>query len=545
MSGFGERFRSAGYSVPKPLIPIDGKTIIEHVIDLFPGEHNFIFVCNRDHLQNPDYRMQEILQRACPTGKIVAIAPHRKGPVHAVMQAIDYLDLEKQVVINYCDFTCFWDWPDFKHFVNETKCAGAIPAYRGFHPHSLGSTYYAYLEESAGLWAKNIQEKKPFTSNPKNEFASTGTYYFENGKLMLWAFNEMIDRELSVNDEFYVSMAYKPLFDAGKKIAIYEIQHFMQWGTPQDLIEYKQWSDLFRRLVEQPLARSDASHEGYLMIPMAGLGSRFAKEGYQDPKPLIKVDGYPMVLRSALDMPKAKQTIFVTRQDLPGNEQIALNISQDIESGRVVTLAGITEGQAETCLLGMAGCDLDAPITFAPCDSGAIFSSALFADKLNSADVIVWGYRGHPAAIQNPTSFSWVEATENGDVIKVSLKHPLQNPQNDPIVIGAFTFKKAKYFKEAVEKLILRNERVNKEFYTDAVINVAKENGLIVQLFEVDYYIGWGTPSEYETFKYWQSCFHKWASHPYSLQKDSRIRRGSISYLEKEYKKVTPRRPKN
>lgn len=47
MSGFGERFRRAGYDVPKPLIEIDGMPIIAHVIDMFPGEHDFIFICNQ------------------------------------------------------------------------------------------------------------------------------------------------------------------------------------------------------------------------------------------------------------------------------------------------------------------------------------------------------------------------------------------------------------------------------------------------------------------------------------------------------------------
>ena len=62
MSGFGERFRRAGYRVPKPLIEVDGKPIIAHVVDLFPGETEFVFVCNRDHLDEPAYRMDEILQ---------------------------------------------------------------------------------------------------------------------------------------------------------------------------------------------------------------------------------------------------------------------------------------------------------------------------------------------------------------------------------------------------------------------------------------------------------------------------------------------------
>ena len=64
MSGFGERFRRAGYSVPKPLIEVDGKPIIQYVVNMFPGETNFSFVCNEDHLNRDDYCMKEILSEA-------------------------------------------------------------------------------------------------------------------------------------------------------------------------------------------------------------------------------------------------------------------------------------------------------------------------------------------------------------------------------------------------------------------------------------------------------------------------------------------------
>ena len=62
MSGFGERFRRAGHVVPKPLIEIDGKPIIAHVIDMFPGEADFIFICNQEHLNKPAYQMEAILK---------------------------------------------------------------------------------------------------------------------------------------------------------------------------------------------------------------------------------------------------------------------------------------------------------------------------------------------------------------------------------------------------------------------------------------------------------------------------------------------------
>ncbi|MDG1163989.1 MAG: NTP transferase domain-containing protein, partial [Porticoccaceae bacterium] len=134
MSGFGERFRQVGYKVPKPLIEVEGKPIIGHVIDMFPGETDFIFICNNDHLNDPAFALEKILLQLCPTGRILGVNAHKLGPVHAVQQAKHLLDMTQPVVVNYCDFTCYWDWASFKTFVNQTQCKGAIPAYKGFHP---------------------------------------------------------------------------------------------------------------------------------------------------------------------------------------------------------------------------------------------------------------------------------------------------------------------------------------------------------------------------------------------------------------------------
>ena len=121
MSGFGERFRRVGYTTPKPLIEIDGKPIVAHVVDMFPGESNFIFICNQDHLDDPSFRMVEILNQYCPTSQILGIAPHKLGPIHAVLQAAHLLDPAEPVVVNYCDFTCYWDWNHFKQPTQKAK----------------------------------------------------------------------------------------------------------------------------------------------------------------------------------------------------------------------------------------------------------------------------------------------------------------------------------------------------------------------------------------------------------------------------------------
>lgn len=547
MSGFGERFRRAGYQMPKPLIPIDGKPIIEHVVDMFPGEHEFIFICNEDHLAQPAYAMERTLRRICPQGRVVGIPAHKLGPVHAVRKVAHLIDPQRPVVVNYCDFTCYWDWEDFKEYVQDTGCAGAIPAYKGFHPHTLGSTNYAYMREAGG-WVLDIQEKQPYTDDRMNEFASSGTYYFASGQLMAEVFAATMDQGLQVNGEFYVSLAYKPLLAAGRPVAVYPLQHFMQWGTPEDVAEYNGWSLVFRRLAE-PEAPPPAP-QGALVVPMAGLGQRFANEGYAVTKPLIPVSGRPMVVQAANDLPKARRHAFVLRADMPGHEAIAVTLAQSFEGVTIETVARVTEGQACTALLGLDALareqgDPDGPVTFGACDNGALYDRGAFELLAARADVdvIVWAVRGHANAVRHPKMFGWIDAQSDGRIRGISVKTPLAAPATDPIVIGTFTFRRAQDFRRAVERLIARDGRINGEFYIDSCINDALELGLNCHLFEVDGFMSWGTPNDLRTFEYWQSCFHKWASHPYRLEQDRRVPGDEVAALEQRYRALVPPRP--
>jgi NDP-sugar pyrophosphorylase family protein len=546
MSGFGERFRRANYTVPKPLIEIDGKPIIGHVIDMFPGEHDFLFICNNDHLQCAEYRMKEILREHCPTGRIVGIPPHKLGPIHAVRQVEHLIDPARPVVVNYCDFTCYWDWENFKKFVALTGCAGAIPAYKGFHPHTLGSTNYAYMREEGG-WVLDIQEKQPYTDNRMEEYASSGTYYFSSGKLMAEAFRRTQEQELNIGGEYYVSLAYKPLLQNGDPVAVYPLQHFMQWGTPNDVAEYRHWSAAFRRMTGDQPTPPDA--RGSLVIPMAGMGQRFAKEGYTITKPLIPVSGKPMVIQATDDLPPAQHQVFVLRQDMPGVEDISAELRLTYPGAVIETIPAVTEGQACTALIGLEALaarigDVPGPVTFGACDNGALYDTAALQALIDKpeVDVIVWGACGHANAVRHPTMFGWIDA-DNGAIRRISVKTPLAAPDTDPVVLGTFTFRRAADFRRAVASLIDANDRINGEFYIDSCINHAIALGLKCALFEVDSFLSWGTPNDLRTFEYWQSCFHKWASHPYRLELDRRIPSQAVEGLAARYRQSIPELP--
>lgn len=546
MSGFGERFRRAGYSVPKPLIEVEGKPIIAHVIDLFPGEHDFIFICNADHLAHAGYRMSDIIKQHCPQGRIVGIAPHKLGPIHAVRQIEHLIDLQRPVVVNYCDFTCYWDWGHFKSFVSQSGCDGAIPAYKGFHPHTLGTTNYAYVREQDG-WVQDIQEKQPYTDNRMEEFASSGTYYFRTGRIMSQAFADTTAQGLNVGGEYYVSLAYKPMLAAGQSVAVYALQHFMQWGTPEDVREYNGWSNAFRRLATtepaQPVPR------GSMVMPMAGLGQRFATEGYAETKPLINVSGRPMVVQATMDLPPAVRHAFVLREDMPGYERIQLTLLIHFPGSVMHGVSGVTQGQACSAELGVAALratgDVPGPVTFGACDSGALYDrrklDALFQDS--DADVFVWVARGHANALRHPQMFGWVDADEAGRVRRVSVKVPLADPANDPIIIGTFSFRRAEDFDRTLARLIEQDDRVNGEFYLDSCVNHALALGMNCRIFEVDHFLSWGTPNDLRTFEYWQSCFDKWPGHSYRLESDGRVPDDAIASIRQRYTVEPPALP--
>ena len=547
MSGFGERFRKAGYSVPKPLIEIDGKPIIAHVLDMFPGAGRVVFICNQRHLDERGFRMESILRELCPTSRIIGIPPHSLGPVHAVLQAEHTIDDDEPVVVNYCDFCCYWDWSHFEQFVRDTNCAGAIAAYRGFHPHSLGSSDYARMRVAGGR-VVDIQEKRPST-DPLWEFASSGTYYFASGAGMRDAFRATTAHDLQVGGEYYVSLAYRPLLAAGQTVVVYPLQHFMQWGTPEDLAEYRGWSEAFRRLPARepdPGARPTREPRGSVILSLAGSGQRFVDAGYRVAKPLIPVSGRPMAVQAARALPGAEHYVFVLRAAMPGAGEIAAEFRRLYPTAIVETLPRMTEGPACTALAGLdalerAVGEVPGPVTVGACDHGALYDGAELRRLVGDpeVEVIVWGVRGHAGAARHPHMFGWIEA-ENGRISGISVKAPLGSPVSDPIVAGTFTFRRADDFRRSVARLVERNGSVNGEFYVDSCVNDAVALGLHCRLFEVDSYLSWGTPDDLRTFEYWQSCFHKWAGHPYRVESDPGIPPGAVPELVDRYAAVTP-----
>ena len=517
MSGLGQRFINKGYHTPKPLIMVDGKPIIEHVINLFDKKNDqYIFICNESHLQTT--KMKSILLNICPNSTVYQVpVDGRQGPVHAVSLIFNKIpNDDEEIIVSYCDYGTKWDYFGFLKDNRIRNADGSIACYRGFHPHMLGTDNYAFLRETSdgSRWMEKIQEKKPFTNNRMNEYASNGTYFFKNSQIMKYYFQKLMDRKLKVKNEYYVSMVYNLLVEDGLKVNIFEIEKMLQWGTPHDLEIYKTWSRYFQNKQTHQNDYQDTSNTT-TVLPLAGKGSRFTKEGYKNPKPLLDVDGLPMVIQAIKSLPQSSNNIFICLEEhLNTYPQLKHKIKQYYQKSEIISINQITEGQACTIELGIkkSGIDVEKPILVSACDNGVLFDVEKYESLVNDEkpDIVVWSFTNQECSKKNPEMYGWIDTDKNENVKSVSCKKfisGVHNLETSHVVIGTVFFRKAKYFLNALQENYKKNIRTNGEFYLDDVINPCVQQGLQVKVFEVDSYICWGTPNEYETYNYWKNYF--------------------------------------
>lgn len=511
MSGLGSRFAKEGYNDPKPLIRVRGKPMIEHIVNLFPGETKFSFICNNQHLANTD--MRNILTAICSTSTIYEVDVNdRKGPVHAVSQIFDKINDDEEVIVSYCDYGTVWDYCKFLKEIRERGTDGAIAFYTGFHPHMLRKDNYAYSLTDDNGYLISIKEKEPWYDDKLKEKASNGCYYFKSGSILKKYFKKFMDDGITINGEFYVSLVYNYLVEDGLKVYLFEIDKMLQWGTPTDLEDYIKWGQYFDKLKLSSQPEYPDPFNTTLILPMAGKGSRFSLRGFETPKPLLDVNGVPMFIEAVRQLPATSEKIFICQDEHNKKYRLSDTVTQYFENSKIMAIDHVTEGQACTCVLAIDKFNIkdDSPILISACDNGIYYDHDEYQKLLldDNNDVIVFAFKDHESAILNPNMYAWLEVDQHNYLIKQYCKEFIfDDPRKYPAIIGTMFFRKAKYFNDGLKRCYDKNIRTNGEFYVDNILNENVEMGLRVKVFVVDNYLCWGTPNDYLTYKYWYEHF--------------------------------------
>lgn len=549
MTGYGSRFVAAGYQELKPFIPVMGKPIVEWIVKgMYPEDVHFVFVCRGEHLKK-DSSMRDRLRALAPKADLVSVEDWvKKGPVYDVLRAYRALcaaqesgaaadlsngvrveksakknfDKEDGCIINYCDFYMSWDFNAFAKEAKARDCDGAVPCYTGFHPNLLPQkNFYASCLTDEDDNLVEIREKYSFEKDKTKAKHSPGVYYFKNGAIMEKYCQMLTEHEeCAIGGEYYASLPYNFMVRDGLKVWIpTNVSYFCQWGTPEDMREFVYWTDLVRKAETAPKGTqkqkdgTEASKpvEGKILIPMAGAGQRFADAGYKVHKPAIQTidrqDGTqkPMVVCATKDLPGVAEdgsnVIYVDRSfhKEDGVEDI---IKAYYEKAQFITIDHLTEGQACTCMLAESYLNPEEPLLIAGCDNGMDIDLEAFEKVKQECDCVVFTYRHNEAVLQNPNAYGWMIADEEGTITGTSIKKAISDtPMEDPAVVATFWFKKAKVFLEATEKMIRENDRINGEFYVDQTAKHVLDLGYKAKIFDIDRYVGWGTPADYEGYQ--------------------------------------------
>ena len=228
IAGRGSRFADAGYTQPKPLIPVHGVPMIETVVrNIRPRRlHRVIFVALREHLDH--LGMRETLERAAPGCIVVPVNEVTQGAACTVLLARDYINNDDPLMLANSD-----QWVDvqierYLDSMERNRADGLIMTMKA------ADAKWSYVGlDLAGLVTR-VVEKQVISDE-----ATVGIYNFRRGRDFVRAADRMIERNLRVNGEFYVAPAYNELITEGARITIHNVgsegRGMYGLGIPSDL----------------------------------------------------------------------------------------------------------------------------------------------------------------------------------------------------------------------------------------------------------------------------------------------------------------------
>lgn len=232
-----------------------------------------------------------------------------------------------------------------------------------------------------------------------------------------------------------------------------------------------------------------------IVIPMAGAGSRFATAGYEIPKPLLEVDGMPMVKKAVWGCGIGGRHIYVVQAEHNKKYNLSELLPTFTPSLEVVVVEvdGVTEGAAASVLAAkeyidnrdlLVICDSDSIVDWTPNDFLVDAGEGRHLD----GSIAVFKAEG--------PKWSYVKTNENGLVSDIAEKDPI----SDYACAGIYYWRYGSDFVTYAEKMISENRRVNGEFYVAPVYEQAISDGKTVGIYEVDTMTPLGTPEDYEKY---------------------------------------------
>lgn len=226
MAGAGTRFAEAGYSFPKPLIEVDGKPMIQLVVENIGMESNFIYICQKEHRER--FNLDTMMNLITANNNIIDVDYVTEGAACTALLAEHLIDNDSPLFFSNSDQYVEWNPVEFMYKMQETQCDGGIVTFKATHPK------WSFAEIDMG-YVTRVAEKDPISDD-----ATVGFYYWKHGSDFVKYAKQMISKNIRVNNEFYVCPVFNEAIADGKKIKAFHVDKMWGLGTPEDLEKYLQ-----------------------------------------------------------------------------------------------------------------------------------------------------------------------------------------------------------------------------------------------------------------------------------------------------------------
>ena len=223
MAGRGSRFANAGYKMPKPLIDVLGHPMIEYVTkNITPKcDHRFIYICQEEHLET--YGLAKLLKKMAPNCEIVTIDHITQGAACTVLLAEKFINNNDELMIANSDQ--FVDTDINNYLASLGNKDGLIMTMPADDPK------WSFINFDNDGNVTMVREKEVISNE-----ATVGIYNYKHGKDFVRYAHRMIDKNIRVNNEFYVAPVYNEMIKAGYKIGYCNVgEKMFGLGIPDDL----------------------------------------------------------------------------------------------------------------------------------------------------------------------------------------------------------------------------------------------------------------------------------------------------------------------
>lgn len=230
MAGMGSRFKVENFATPKPLIRVNGKSLVEHSVGSLGLAGDYIFITRKFDEEGHNHELSELLKFLKPESLEICLGYPTRGASETCLAAASQINNEEELIITNCDQILNWNPDAFLELSRGPGVDGSVLTFES------NDARHSYADADDALFISRLREKEVISKH-----ALVGLHYWRRGRDFVAAAERQIARYTEPSGaECYISETYNILIDQGLRIkAVHtSASSFTPLGTPKDVASY-------------------------------------------------------------------------------------------------------------------------------------------------------------------------------------------------------------------------------------------------------------------------------------------------------------------